>query len=96
MIVGEFSLAVADDIQETSAFVPLSAHVDWYKKWFAAQILAYEKQAGCILWSWKTNWIGGKEDWRWSYEGMDLKCPWWSDDLKGYACALADRECSSC
>ncbi|KAI4106808.1 MAG: hypothetical protein L6R37_002010 [Teloschistes peruensis] len=68
-IVGEFSLSVADNLEWSNpAFAPPDAHVDWYKKWFAAQIKAYEKQDGWIFWSWKANWIGGRNDWRWSYE----------------------------
>ncbi|KAI4255148.1 MAG: hypothetical protein LQ352_002719, partial [Teloschistes flavicans] len=68
-IVGEWSLSVADNLEwNNAAFAPPDAHVDWFKKWFAAQIIAYEKQDGWIFWSWKADWIGGKNDWRWSYE----------------------------
>ncbi|CAL8580038.1 hypothetical protein XPA_005771 [Xanthoria parietina] len=68
-IVGEFSLSVANDLENSSpAFAPPGDHVDWYRRWFAAQILAYEKQSGWIFWSWKANFIGGRNDWRWSYQ----------------------------
>ena len=68
MIVGEFSLSVADNLQFQPAFTP-DNNVAWYQKWFAAQIIAYEKQEGWIFWSWKADWIGGVDDWRWSYQG---------------------------
>ncbi|KAL8645854.1 MAG: hypothetical protein Q9226_007112, partial [Calogaya cf. arnoldii] len=68
-IVGEFSLSVADKLENSDpAFAPPGDHVDWYRKWFAAQIQAYEKQSGWIFWSWKANFIGGRNDWRWSYQ----------------------------
>ncbi|KAI4199542.1 MAG: hypothetical protein LQ346_002556 [Caloplaca aetnensis] len=71
-IVGEFSLSVANDLENTDpAFAPPGDHVDWYRKWFAAQIQAYEKQSGWIFWSWKANFIGGRNDWRWSYKGNE-------------------------
>lgn len=40
----------------------------WYRQWYGAQIMAYEKQAGWIFWSWKANWIDGRNEWRWSYQ----------------------------
>ena len=70
-IVGEFSLSVADNLQYQSDFTP-NSNVAWYQKWFAAQIIAYEKQEGWIFWSWKADWIGGVNDWRWSYQGKQL------------------------
>ncbi|KAI5813021.1 glycoside hydrolase superfamily [Pyronema omphalodes] len=69
VIVGEWSLSVADNAEwsgELSLTQPDA--VDWYKKWYAAQIMAYEKQAGWVFWSWKANWIGGRNEWRWAYQ----------------------------
>jgi len=73
LIVGEFSLSVANDLEWNPSydFIP-DSHVAWYKQWFAAQIIAYEKQAGWIFWSWKCEAIGGRNDWRWSYQGKSL------------------------
>ncbi|KAF6224636.1 hypothetical protein HO173_012979 [Letharia columbiana] len=68
-VVGEFSLSVADDLEwNSSEFAPPDSHVGWYAKWFAAQIQAYEKQDGWIFWSWKVDYIAGRNDWRWSYQ----------------------------
>lgn len=64
-IVGEFSLSVNTSLQWDSAFAPLDSHVAWYAQWFAAQIIAYEKQDGWLFWSWKAQ----LNDWRWSYAG---------------------------
>lgn len=64
-VVGEFSLSVADDVQSSSPlFAPPGDHVAWYARWFAAQIIAYEKQEGWLFWSWKAD----LDDWRWSYQ----------------------------
>ena len=63
-IVGEWSLSVADDVQWSAEFDP-TANVAWYKQWWAAQVMAYEKQEGWIFWSWKTE-LG---DYRWGYKG---------------------------
>ena len=70
LIVSEFSLSVANDLEWNPSydFIP-DSHVAWYKQWFAAQIIAYEKQAGWVFWSWKCGAIGGRNDWRWSYQG---------------------------
>ncbi|MCJ1483362.1 hypothetical protein MMC06_003529 [Schaereria dolodes] len=62
-IVGEWSLSVADDVQWSAEFDP-TANVAWYKQWWAAQVMAYEKQEGWIFWSWKTE-LG---DYRWGYK----------------------------
>ena len=69
-IVGEWSLSVNDDDQNSSEFgLGEPGAVGWYGQWWAAQVLAYEKQEGWIFWSWKANWINGENDWRWSYLG---------------------------
>lgn len=56
-IVGEWSLSVADGVESNS---------DFYNKWFATQITAYEKQQGLVFGTWKTQ-LG---DYRWSYQGL--------------------------
>jgi aryl-phospho-beta-D-glucosidase BglC (GH1 family) len=67
VIVGEWSLATSHpdgdefDINKPDA-------VSFYRKWFGAQIHSYEKQRGWIFWSWKVNWIGGRNEWRWGYQ----------------------------
>lgn len=67
-IVGEFSLSPAIPVQFSATFA--LSQIDWYTKWFGAQIMAYEKQKGWISWSWKADKIGGIMDWRWSYQGQ--------------------------
>lgn len=65
LIIGEWSLTTTS----TSAF-DLGAidSVAWYKEWWAAQVVSYEKQIGWIFWTWKVNWINGSNDWRWGYQ----------------------------
>lgn len=63
-IVGEWSLSVPDNVEWTSGWDPRTQQ-DFYKKWFAAQIISYEKQQGWTFWSWKTE-LG---DYRWDYQG---------------------------
>lgn len=67
--MAEWSISVATDLQFDSDFAPES-HVSWYRKWFAAQVIAYEKVEGWVFWSWKADKIGGVNDWRWSYQGI--------------------------
>ncbi|KAH8889306.1 glycoside hydrolase [Thozetella sp. PMI_491] len=63
-IVGEFSLSVPDDVAWSDGWHP-SKNVDFYKKWFAAQVTAYETRAsGWVFWTWKSE-LG---DYRWSYK----------------------------
>jgi hypothetical protein len=62
-IVGEFSLSVPDNVQWTSGWDP-STQQAFYRQWFAAQVMAYEKQSGWIFWSWKSQ-LG---DYRWAYQ----------------------------
>jgi len=72
VIVGEWSLSVNNDVEGNSDWDPNNAaNKDFYKKWFAAQIMAYEKgQAiGWTFWSWSTS---GLNDPRWDYQlGVD-------------------------
>ena len=64
LIVGEWSLSPPDKVQGNSEWDP-SSNVDFYKKWWAAQVKAYEKTEGWFFWSWKSQ-LG---DYRWSYQG---------------------------
>ncbi|KAH6984851.1 glycoside hydrolase superfamily [Ilyonectria sp. MPI-CAGE-AT-0026] len=64
-IVGEWSLAVPDNVEGTDEWSP-SPQKDFYSKWFAAQVHAYESTTlGWVFWTWKTN-LG--DDYRWSYK----------------------------
>jgi hypothetical protein len=63
-IVGEFSLSVPNDVEWTPDWNPNTQQA-FYKQWFAAQVIAYEKQSGWIFWTWKSQ-LG---DYRWSYNG---------------------------
>ena len=65
VIVGEWSLSVPDDVEGTDEWSP-SGNVDFYKRWFAAQIQTYERSAGgWVFWTWKAS----LNDPRWSYRG---------------------------
>ncbi|KAJ7519263.1 hypothetical protein O6H91_20G031000 [Diphasiastrum complanatum] len=67
VIVGEWSLSTADE--DGSQFsLGNSDAVSWYRNWWAAQVMSFEKQTGWIFWTWKVNWIGGRDDWRWGYQ----------------------------
>jgi len=63
VVVGEWSLSVADDAQDSDEFNK-DTNSAWYGQWFSAQIQAYEKVNGWIFWSWKTE-LG---DYRWGYQ----------------------------
>ena len=66
IIVGEWSLSVPDDVQSTAAWEPTGSNVAWYKQWWAAQVMAYERgdAVGWCFWTWKTT---GLNDPRWDY-----------------------------
>ncbi|KAH8821332.1 putative endo-beta-1,6-glucanase [Xylogone sp. PMI_703] len=64
-IVGEWSISVPDNVEKTAPW-DVNTQKAFYKKWFAAQVMAYEKQDGWIFWTWKTQ-LG--DDYRWSYQG---------------------------
>ena len=67
VVVGEWSLM--PDYGESSEFdITAADAVAWYHSWFGAQLDSYEKQQGWVFWSYKVNWIGGKNDWRWGYQ----------------------------
>ncbi|KAL2866207.1 glycoside hydrolase family 5 protein [Aspergillus lucknowensis] len=62
-IVGEWSLSVPDDVQWSGDWDPAS-NAEFYARWFAAQVIAYEKQLGWVFWTWRAD-LG---DYRWSYK----------------------------
>ncbi|KAJ4352982.1 hypothetical protein N0V95_003775 [Ascochyta clinopodiicola] len=67
LVIGEWSLAIKQDVEWSDEFSPTrEENHEWYRQWWAAQVQAYEKQKGWVMWSWKTE-LGG--DWRWSYSG---------------------------
>ncbi|KAI0887934.1 glycoside hydrolase family 5 protein [Annulohypoxylon maeteangense] len=71
VIVGEWSISVADDVENGSEFQidgNPPDQVEWYQKFWAAQVTSYEKSGGWVFWSWKCNWIGGRNEWRWCYK----------------------------
>ncbi|PVI00523.1 glycoside hydrolase family 5 protein [Periconia macrospinosa] len=63
IIVGEWSLAAADNLENTPEWKP-ATNKDFYKQWWAAQVQAYEREMGWVFWSWKAQ-LG--EDYRWCY-----------------------------
>uniref|UniRef100_A0A8H7K9G3 glucan 1,3-beta-glucosidase n=1 Tax=Bionectria ochroleuca TaxID=29856 RepID=A0A8H7K9G3_BIOOC len=70
IIIGEWSIAVADAVESNNEFGirGRSDQADWYRKYWAAQVKTFEKSGGWVYWSWKCNWIGGFDEWRWCYK----------------------------
>ncbi|KAI0156761.1 glycoside hydrolase family 5 protein [Xylariaceae sp. FL1272] len=69
-VVGEFSLSVESALQYNDEF-GLQGHPEnkaFYTDYFNAQVSVYEKSGGWVFWSWKCNWIGEFNDWRWCYK----------------------------
>ena len=66
-IVGEWSLSVPDDVEHSDGW-KTDGNEEFYKRWFAAQVTAYERQQGWVFWTWKSQ-LG---DLRWSYKGTFL------------------------
>lgn len=66
-IVGEFSLSPPDDVQDTETWsTSNSSNIEFYQKWFAAQVIGYEKNGiGWVFWTWKTQNLN---DYRWDYQ----------------------------
>ena len=74
-IVGEWSLSISDEYQNNFNFtIGAGAGIDpitqkkWYQSFWAAQVQAFEHSRGHIFWSYKCNWIGGMDEWRWCYQ----------------------------
>lgn len=68
VVTGEWSLSVNDDVEWGSMSITAGDAVAWYRKWWGAQVLSYEKIYGWIFWNWKVNWINNRNDWRWGYQ----------------------------
>ncbi|KAI8965105.1 glycoside hydrolase family 5 protein [Daldinia sp. FL1419] len=70
VIVGEWSISVADSVQFNDEFQIDNRpdQADWYKQFWAAQAQTFEKSGGWVFWTWKCNWIGGMDEWRWCYQ----------------------------
>ena len=70
VIVGEWSISVADDVESNDEFGIRGRpeQAAWYKGFWAAQVQAFEKSAGWVFWTWKCNWINGFDEWRWCYK----------------------------
>ncbi|KAG5931240.1 hypothetical protein E4U53_001883 [Claviceps sorghi] len=70
IIVGEWSLAPNGDVTNNAEFAIQNRkdQAEWYKKFWAAQVQAYEKSGGWVFWSWKCNWMNGRDEWRWCYK----------------------------
>ncbi|KAL0635795.1 hypothetical protein Q9L58_005228 [Maublancomyces gigas] len=68
VVTGEWSLSVNDSAEWGSMTITAGDAVAWYRKWWGAQVLSYEKIYGWIFWNWKVNWINGRNDWRWGYQ----------------------------
>ncbi|KAF2837873.1 glycoside hydrolase family 5 protein [Patellaria atrata CBS 101060] len=65
LIVGEWSLSVKTEVEHNAEFQEgNNANYGFYRKWWAAQVIAYEKQWGWVFWSWKAQ----LNDFRWSYK----------------------------
>lgn len=68
LVIGEWSLSTADEQSAVFQNTEGTGNYGFYQKWFKAQAVAYEKQAGWIFWSWKAE-LG---DWRWSFRDAVL------------------------
>jgi hypothetical protein len=69
--MGEWSLAVAEDVENNDEFSIRDAsqeQIEWYRGWWAAQVQAFERSGGWVFWTWKCDWIGGFDEWRWCYK----------------------------
>ncbi|TQB67876.1 hypothetical protein MPDQ_004426 [Monascus purpureus] len=66
VVVSEWSLSPAQAVEGSKAWAPESkSNKKFYKKWFAAQVHAFEKGAlGWVFWGWKQE-LG---DYRWGYQ----------------------------
>lgn len=73
-LIGEWSISVADGIDNTSEFaitgdgIDVEAQKKWYQQYWAAQVQTFEKSGGWIFWTYKCNWINGIDEWRWCFQ----------------------------
>jgi len=74
IIIGEWSLAISDDYQSKPEFTigsnaaDITSQKEWYQSFWAAQVQTFERSGGHIFWTYKCNWIGGVDEWRWCYQ----------------------------
>lgn len=75
VIIGEWSLAISDEYQSEPEFAisgnetDIAAQKEWYQSFWAAQVQNFEQSAGGhIFWTYKCNYVGGIEEWRWCYQ----------------------------
>lgn len=70
IIIGEWSLSVASEVENNDEFGIRDRpdQVDWYRSYWAAQVQAFERSGGWVFWTWKCNWVGGFDEWRWCYQ----------------------------
>ncbi|KAI5800166.1 glycoside hydrolase superfamily [Peziza echinospora] len=66
VLAGEWSLS-SEKEDEPEFTIEDAENKEWYRKFWIAQTGAYEKQMGWVFWSWRTQEIRGRVDWRWSY-----------------------------
>jgi glucan endo-1,6-beta-glucosidase len=65
VFVGEWSLSVDNSVENTDDWKP-DNDIDFYRKFWAGQVMSYERTAGgWVFWSWKTT---GLNDPRWDYQ----------------------------
>jgi glucan endo-1,6-beta-glucosidase len=69
-IIGEWSISVADSVESNDEFGirDRPEQAEWYRNFWAAQVQAFERSNGWIFWTYKCNWIGGMDEYRWCYE----------------------------
>jgi hypothetical protein len=68
LIVGEWSLGTPNPPNQVEIW-PVSSNLDFYKKWWAAQVLAYERQQGWVFWAWKVEEVGWQaNNPKWGYK----------------------------
>jgi hypothetical protein len=70
IIIGEWSLSVADNVEHNDEFGIRDRpdQAGWYRSFFNAQVQTFEKAGGWVFWTWKCNYIGGMDEWRWCYK----------------------------
>lgn len=70
LLIGEWSISVADDVEHNGEFGirDRNDQASWYRDFFNAQAHTFEKSGGWVFWTWKCNWIGGMDEWRWCYQ----------------------------
>lgn len=72
IIIGEWSIAISDEYENQPEFAigsnSTAAQKEWYQSFWAAQVQTFERSGGYVYWTYKCNWIGGIDEWRWCYK----------------------------